>query len=177
MKFLKRIAPFIVLNILVSVATTVLVLTVWDTTPPYPPPLGGSGGVPAGTLETNHYLTPLSPALEAATPTLPPLEEPVIIIETVIGAGDLNAETVVIRRVGEGGLSITGWRMSNGRGVDYFFPNLVLSKNGSVRLYSRVGIDSVIELYLGRSEASWRSGDTVSLYDYAGNLRASYGIP
>jgi len=176
MKFLKRIAPFIVLNILVSVATTVLVLTLWDTTSPYPLPLGGSGGVPADPLETN-YLTPLSPPLEAATPTLPPLEEPVIIIETVIGAGDLNAETVVIRRVGEGGLSITGWRMSNGRGADYFFPNLVLSKNGSVRLYSRGGIDSVIELYWGRSESSWRSGDTVSLYDYAGNLRASYGIP
>ena len=175
MRFWKRIFPFLLLNILVSAGTTLLVLSLWDNTQ-RSPLAGVTGGIPDGSLPPGNLPITTQP-LEAATPTLPPLEEPVILIETVIGAGDPNSEAVVLRRVGEGDLALTGWRLSNGRGAEFVFPNLVLSRNGSVRLYSRVGNDTVIELFWGRGEAAWRPGDIVTLLDYAGNVRASYTIP
>jgi hypothetical protein len=173
MKSWKRVIPFLILNIIISAATTLTVLLLWDRTlrpvQPLPVSVAGSGGIP--------------PALSSPQPqpegeaTLPPLEEPVILIETVIGAGDLQNEAVLLKRVGEGELLLTGWKLTNGRGAEYTFPYLLLNKNGAVRLYSRAGNNTVMELYWGANQAVFRSGDVVSLYDWQGNLRAAYTLP
>lgn len=175
MRFWKRILPFLLVNIVLSAATTLAVLAIWDRNRPATPAIS-TGGVPeaplpglAGEGNPNPVFNPDA--------TLPPLDVPVIIIETVIGAGDLQSEAVVLKRTGEGELLLTGWKLTNERGAEFTFPNLVLNRNGSVRLYSRSGTDSVIELFWGRGESAWRSSDTVSLYDTQGNLRASYTIP
>jgi hypothetical protein len=57
------------------------------------------------------------------------------------------------------------------------FPNLTLSPNGSVRIYTRRGTNTVIELYWGLESAAWQRGDKVRLLDPEGNLRAEYIIP
>ncbi len=169
----KRVIPFLILNIIISAATTLTVLLLWDRTlrpaQPLPVSVGGSGGFPMASL------SPQPPSEVEAT--LPPLEEPVILIETVIGAGDLQNEVVLLRRVGEGELLLTGWKLTNGRGAAYVFPYLLLNKNGAVRLYSRAGNNTVMELYWGSNQAVFRSGDVVSLYDWQGNLRATYTLP
>jgi hypothetical protein len=46
-----------------------------------------------------------------------------------------------------------------------------------LRLYTRSGANSVIELYWSLTESVWRSGDTATLLDMQGNLRASYTLP
>ncbi|MEW6179475.1 MAG: lamin tail domain-containing protein [Chloroflexota bacterium] len=169
----KRVIPFLILNIIISAATTFTVLVLWDRTirpaQSLPPSAGGSGGIPAANGEVQPALT-----VEA---TLPPLDEPVILIETVIGAGDLQNEAVLLRRVGEGELLLTNWKISNGRGAEFVFPYLVLNKNGAVRLYTRAGNNTVMELFWGAEQAVFRSGDTVTLYDWQGNPRASYTLP
>jgi len=172
--FWRRILPYLVLNVIVSAATTLLVLALWDRSQPQAL-LFSMGGTPA--------VASALPGSPDADPdaqigaTLPPLDAPVIEIEAVIGAGDPAAEALVLKRIGEGELLLTGWKISNGRGSEYIFPYLVLNKNGSVRLYTRGGVNSVIELYWGLAESVWHSGDTATLTDPQGNLRASFTVP
>lgn len=171
MNFWKRIFPYLIINIIVSAATTLIVLTLWDRIQ-HPQLTGGTGGVPEVTLASN----PETASSPQAQPTLPPLDSPVIRIETVIGAGDLSTETVQLQRVGEGELQLAGWRLE-GNNLKYTFPALTLNKNGSVRLYTRAGQSTVIELFWGLDAAAWKSGDTIILYDSNGDQRASYVIP
>ncbi len=173
MRSWKRVLPFLLLNVLISAATTLTVLIIWDRTQrPVLPAAGSLNPLQAQPAQNNAQGG--APPVQA---TLPPLEEPVILSETVIGAGDLQNEVLVLRRVGEGELQLNGWKLSNGRGAEYTFPDLVLNKNGSVRLYSREGINTVMELFWGGRQPVWRAGDVVSLTDWQGNLRASYSIP
>jgi len=174
MKFWRRILPYLILNVVISAATTLLVITLWDRSQTDALPIS-TGGIPAsGSLQT---AAPTDNSGPQTTPTMPPLDTPVIEIEAVIGAGDLETETVVLKRVGEGELLLTGWKLSNGRGSEFTFPDLVLNKNGSVRLYTRSGANSVIELYWSLTESVWRSRDTATLIDMQGNLRANYILP
>ncbi len=176
MRSWKRVLPFLILNIIVSAATTLVVLVLWDRTQ-HPALLSSSGNLPA-TGQTSG-LTGISPTGDASPvpATLPPVDQTVIRIDTVIGAGDMANEVIVFSRVGDSDLNLSGWKVSNGRSDDYTFPDLTLSKNGSVRLYTRSGSNTVIELYWGLNGAVWRSGDTASLTDPQGNVRASYTIP
>jgi len=160
--------------VIVSAATTLAVLTIWDRAQSPGTPLF-SGLKPA--ISSTQPTQPSEGQSPQSAATLPPVDTPVITIESVIGVGDLETETLVLKRVGEGELLLTGWKISNGRGDEFTFPDLVLNKNGSVRLYSRSGVNSVIELYWARTEAAWRSGDTASLTDPEGNLRASITVP
>ncbi len=90
--------------------------------------------------------------------------------------GDYQTEAVEIRRESETDLVLTGWKLRDENGHEYTFPNLTL-ENGAIRIYTRSGSDSVIELFWGLSEAIWQPGEMVSLVDSQGTLRASYQIP
>lgn len=171
MNFWRRIFPYLIINVILSAAVTLIVLAVWDRV--QHPQLSASGEFQATQAASgiNPNVTP-----PQAQPTLPPLDEPVIRIETVIGAGDLAAETVQLQRTGENELQLAGWWLE-GNGLKYTFPALTLNENGSVRLYSRSGQSTVIELYWGLESAAWKAGDTITLYDSQGNQRASYTIP
>jgi len=171
MDFWKRIFPYLILNVVVTAVTTLLILVVWDRVQ-HPALPTATGGGPVVSAETSNG----SQGAPSAQATLPPLEEPIIRIETVIGAGDLATETIQLQRIGEGDLQMQGWQLE-GNGKEFIFPNLTLNKNGSVRLNTRAGQSSVIELFWGLESPVWRSGYTISLYDPAGNLRASYSIP
>lgn len=168
MNFWKRIFPYLILNIVISAAATLAVLAIWDRVQ-HPLPLSGSSPQTAPTALANDA----APQEQA---TLPPLDQPVIRIETVIGAGDLSSETVQLQRIGENSLQLAGWWLEGG-GQKFTFPALTLNKNGSVRLYSRSGQNSVIELYWGLAKAAWKAGDTLRLFDPQGNQRADYTIP
>ncbi len=165
MNSFKRILPYLLLNVVVSAVTTILVLVIWD-----------QGRQPI-TPATGGLVAPSQAENANPASTLPSLDAAVIQVENAVGVGDINNEVIVLKRVGEGELQLSGWRISNGSGKDYVFPELVLNKNGSVRLYTHSGQNTVIELYWGQPEAVWKPGDTVSLYDPENNLRASYNIP
>lgn len=104
-------------------------------------------------------------------------QEAQLVIETVIGASVLANERVVFRRTGEGELSLAGWRVEDGIGNTYIFPQLTLYKGGSIYLNTRQGENTVQDLYWGLTYPVWRSGKTVYLYDAQEHLRASYAIP
>lgn len=178
MKSWKQILPYLLLNIVVSALTTLAVLWGWERTRQASPP---TNDPPENEISSAPKLTTTSPqqpplSVAVAEPTLIPLDQIVIEIENVFGVGDINNEVVRLKRLGDGELSLAGWLLRNQRGNSYTFPNLNFI-TGAIEVYTRVGVDTVIELHWGREQAAWRAGEMVQLFDSEGNLRASYQIP
>lgn len=103
-----------------------------------------------------------------------------VIIDSVIGAGDLDTEHVLLKHRGEGELALVGWRLEDDQGNVFIFPQfpqLMLFPGGAVNIYTRAGVNSVVELYWGLSQPVWSSGKTVILRDAQNNVRATYVVP
>jgi hypothetical protein len=114
----------------------------------------------------------------ALTPTQTPTgQAPQMVIYTVIGAGVLENEHIVLIHSGDGELSLANWRIEDGKGNVYTFPQLTLYKGGSINLNTRSGDDTVMDLFWGLPAAIWDSGKTVYLYDSHNELRAVYSVP
>ena len=102
---------------------------------------------------------------------------PEVEIESVVGAGDLSSERVMIRRIGPGDLSLAGWQIVEDGGKVFIFPQLNLYEGGAVTLYTRSGKSTVVELFWGLDTYLWESGETVILLDNTGAERAKYRVP
>ena len=98
-------------------------------------------------------------------------------IVTVIAAGNLSDERVVLRLSGEGELGLQGWSLQDEDGNLYVFPALTLFKDGAVTVYTKAGTNNVVELFWGFGKAVWESGETVSLVNPQGEIRATFQIP
>jgi len=148
----KRLIVYLVINVIVSALTTLLVLALWTRFT-----LGNvpDFGVTASTDITASQLT----------------------INTVIGAGDLENERVIIEHIGIEDVSLTGWRLRNESGAEYRFPALVLHSGAEVSVFSRVGDDSANSLFWDRQVSMWKSGEEVSLIDPGSRIQATYTVP
>ncbi|RPJ43401.1 MAG: hypothetical protein EHM21_11585 [Chloroflexi bacterium] len=191
----SNLFAYLLLNILVSAATTLVVLWAWDYTRSLreapqqvlSPALTQStaAGVAVSSTVPVEAATALPlPTLpvETAGPTetLPPTDQPLIQILSVVGAGDLEHEVVMLKRIGEGNLSMAGWMLQGEDKNTYTFPEqpeLTLYRDGAVQVYTKTGTDTVTEVYWNRSEAAWRSGELVRLLDPEGAERATYRVP
>lgn len=112
-----------------------------------------------------------TPATEANAPVE-------IAILRVIGEGDLSSERVVLEKQAGGAIMLAGWQLTDEDGNTFTFPYLELVKDGfQVEVYSKAGTNNVNNLYWGLERAVWRSGETVTLRDTDGNVRATYRIP
>jgi len=98
-------------------------------------------------------------------------------ISSVVGAGTLNSEIVVVKFEGEGQLDLASWQLKDEDGNTFTFPQLTLYSNGAVQVHTVSGTDTVIDLYWGIGEAAWSSGENARLFDAQGNLRAVYRVP
>jgi hypothetical protein len=106
----------------------------------------------------------------------PQIDIPVEIV-SVIGAGTLSAEWVVVRNAGTEPLSLANWQLKDsGRNI-FIFPNLTLNSGGAVQIHTIAGTNTVIDLYWGLSSPVWESGEEAQLLDPAGNVRAVYRVP
>lgn len=140
-------------------------------------PIPGAAEPTATAVPTQDYApppatnTPLSP-----TPTQISGESRVI-IDSVVGVGDLATERVLLLRTGPGELSLAGWKLQSENGKTFVFPQLVLYQAGAVNLYTKAGVPTVVALYWGLDQPVWHSGDTVTLVDNQGLVHATYNIP
>lgn len=162
---MKRWLPFLIVNIIVSAATTLLVLTIWNQV----------NTANSYKIEAQPSAQPgvTEPVIQAE---LPPLETPVIKIANVFAAGDLQNELLVIDRVGEGELNLAGWQIIDQNKNAFIFPAIDLVK-GQISIYSRSGVDSPNTLFWASEEAIWSTGELVRIYDSAGQERAVFEIP
>ena len=166
MKTWKRWLPFLLLNILVSSLTTITVITLWNRLNP----------ATQLTVQVSDPRPPVSSEATALPADLPPLDVETLKIVNVIAAGDLNNEVVILERVGEGELNLTGWSLKDAEGQRYVLPELVVFK-GQLEVYSRMGTNSVNRLFWGARTAVWSTGETVTLLDSAEQVRAEFVIP
>lgn len=123
---------------------------------------------------------PSATSTEGSTPTTTPTvigQEAQVVIDAVIGAGVLENERVLIRRTGDGELSLAGWRLTDNKGNEYIFPQLTLYKDGAINVNTRTGQNTVVDLFWGLTSPIWNSGKIISIYDTQNNLRATYTLP
>lgn len=162
-----RILPFLILNIIVSAGTVLAVLYWWNSTRP-PAPL------PPVVFPTEN--APLAATPQSTASPLPAESRPLQVVD-VIGAGDVKNEVVQLKNTSEGEFSLAGWKLEDGQGHRYSFPNFTLGKGGVVRIYTRAGLDSATELFWGLAEPAWQKGKTITIFDAKGSLRASFIVP
>ena len=109
--------------------------------------------------------------------TLNPQTDIPVKVSSVVGAGTLSSEIVVVKFEGEGQLDLTSWQLKDEDGNIFKFPKLTLYPNGAVQVHTVIGTDTVIDLYWGIDKAVWSSGENARLFDAQGNLRAVYRVP
>jgi len=148
----RRLIVYLLINIVVSAITTLLVLAVWSSL--------NLAGVP-------EFLN--------ATPGQSGSDQ--IQITTVIAAGDLENENVLLEHVGDRDVSLAGWVLRDEDGNEYHFPALVLHPGAKVSVFTGQGDDNASELYWDRQVAVWASGEEVSLLDPSNETQASYTVP
>ena len=137
--------------------------------------------------QNDPYRASLAPVPQAAVPaqgeavapaaTLQPDEQIPVEIVSVVGAGTLSTEVVVVRYNGDGELGLSDWQLKDDNGNTFTFPQLTLYTNGAVQVHTASGSDTVVDLYMGLREPIWESGESAKLYDPQDNLRAIFRVP
>ncbi len=96
----------------------------------------------------------------------------------VFNPGDLNNEVVQIENNGNYDYRIEYWSVLDGNHHRYSIPKgFTLKKGAVVQIFTREGMNTATELFMGLKEAVWLSGHTVSIYSTDGRQRAYYTIP
>jgi len=119
----------------------------------------------------------LNQGVSVSQATLNPQADIPVEIVSVIGAGTLNAEWVVISYKGEDQLDLARWELRDEDRHVFVFPQLVLHPNGAVQVHTASGTNTVIDLYWGENEPVWQSGEMAQLFDPNGKKRAEYKVP
>jgi hypothetical protein len=161
----RRLVLYLLLNVFISACVTGAILFWYDRT----------------------YRASLAPVPQVAVPaqgessepaiTLQPDEQVLVEIVSVVGAGTLDTEVVVMRYSGEGELGLSDWQLKDDGGNTFTFPRLTLYTNGAVQVHTASGSDTVVDLYMGLRDPIWESGESAKLYDPQDNLRAIYRVP
>lgn len=167
MKSSKKLFSYILLNIFVSALTTLVVLWAWKY-------FLLKENAPQSAVQTPPSASSAIPTAQTAVQNS---NEPLIEIENVFGVGVLDTEVVALQRLGEGELSLTNWKLKDEDGNTYKFPQLILNAQGSVQIYTKFGVDSVVDLHWGLENAIWETGETVTLVNEKGQIQAEYKIP
>lgn len=162
----RRLFLYLLLNVFVSACVMGLFLFWYDRTyrvtlAPLPQAVA-----PASSAEYSDPLETISPDAQV------PVE-----IVSVVGAGTLSNEVVVVRYNGQGELNLANWQLKDDDGTTFTFPQLVLYTNGAVQIHTASGSDTVVDLYMGKREPIWESGEVAKLIDQQDNLRAIYRVP
>ena len=162
----RRLFLYLLLNVFVSACVTGAILFWYD----------------------RNYRASLAPVPQVAVPvqngesvgaaeTLPPDADIPVEIVSVVGAGTLGAEVVVVRYNGEAELGLANWQLKDDSGNTFTFPQLVLYTDGAVQVHTSSGSDTVVDLYMGLRDPIWESGEVARLFDPQDNLRAIYRVP
>jgi hypothetical protein len=200
----KRLFYYLLINVMVSACTVWTVLSIWQMThqnpafltnpftfnlsgatkPPVPETLAASQPLPTSAnntlqpgspISTTMQVTPVSGTAPASTQAQGLGE--LVAITNVFGMGDLATEKVRLEPKGQTGVSLSGWKLTDGGRHTYTFPDLTLYPGGAVDVHSGPGSDDVVSLYWGLDQPIWTTGRTVKLLDGQGAVQATFVIP
>ena len=162
----RRLLLYLLLNVVVSVCVTSAILFWYDRN--YRS-VSQSAVQPAAPLANQDVLI--------AQATLDPKVKIPVEIVSIIGAGTLNAEWVVVTYTGDDQINLANWELRDEDKNVFIFPQLILHPNGAVQIHTASGTNTVIDLYWSKSDPVWQSGETAQLFDPSGNSRAKYKVP
>jgi hypothetical protein len=160
----RKLALYLLLNVFISACVTGAILFWYDRN------------------YRSTALSPIQPApltsnQSAPQPTLDPKAKIPLEIVSIIGAGTLTAEWVVVAYKGDDQINLAGWELRDENRHVFVFPQIVLHKDGAVQIHTASGTNTVIDLYWSATDAVWQSGEEAQLVDPSGNVRATYKVP
>lgn len=158
---------FIAINVIVSAVTILAINWLWDRSHPQQTVAIPTPGA---------CITAGPSSLATPQPTLAP-EAIHLVIDNIYGVGKLENEVLVIINQSAGVVNLNGWKLDDGSGQVYVFPDLTLHPGGEVQLFSGVGADTVTKLFWKMDKAIWKSGKSASLRSPEGVVYASYVVP
>ncbi len=176
MRKASRVLLFLLLNIVISAATSLSVLWVWEQLHPRPEASLATQS-PGSSLNFQQTQTDPVPTLPVETSLVITNEDVLIQIRTIVGAGNLSLEYVEIVNRGKNPADLTSWQLTNNNNQIFEFPALILNSDGAIKIYSKIGTDTVIELFWQSDTSIWQSGETARLFNAAGDLIDEYTIP
>ena len=156
----RRLFLYLLLNVFISACVTGAILFWYDQ------------NYRATLVPISQAVVPLQGETTAALETLSPDAEVPVEIVSVVGAGTLNAEVVVVRYNGAGELRLANWQIKDENGNTFTFPQLILYTDGAVQVHTASGSDTVVDLYMGLRDPIWESGEVASLYDPQDNFKS-----
>jgi hypothetical protein len=182
MKDNKRLILYLFINVIVSACTILTILWIWDPAnrPASLQPGASSTGTTPVILASTGQVNQTQPVATAVQPTqIKEFPKGLIKIDKIVGAESAASEVVVITRQGssEDQLDLTNWKLQDTNGNVFTFPNYILYKDGAVNIYTKAGVNTVIDLYWNKSESVWQHGETATLIDSLGTIQATYPIP
>ncbi len=158
---MKKIFPYLLINIAVSAITMLAVILIWEAL--HPSPLAAESG--------DEIL------ITTGSTQLPPLTQKTIEIQSVFMPGEVNYEKISLKNVGQEPIDMTDWVLNNGSNDKFIFPALTIYPNGAVDVYSIAGVNTAVELFWNAPEAVWKPGGKAVLLDSNGQERSRYAIP
>ena len=175
----NRIFLFILLNILISAGTTLFVLWIWERSHPQPTFDFNLNNV-SSIVDDETNSSQKSPPEVAELDLVLSEENISVSIYAVVGVGNIDVEYVEIRNQSQGAVDPAGWQILDEDGNSFTFPtspSWLLSSEGAVKVLSKSGNNSVIELYWQSNVPIWQSGERVTLLNSEGKIIATYVIP
>jgi hypothetical protein len=163
----KRSLPFILLNIAISAATILIILVIWESTHRIAPE------------QTPVFIETPIPLLTTCQSSDVPEGDLVFNITNVIGSGDVLKEEVELKYLGISPFCMKGWQLLDEDGHRFDFPDYFqfYSNGAEVRIYSRAGTNTPLELFWGQTKSVWSSGEQVRLQDSHGKKQGQFTIP
>ncbi|MCB9458859.1 MAG: lamin tail domain-containing protein [Anaerolineaceae bacterium] len=137
----------------------------------------------AGVAATETQIALASPtsgptATPSVTPTItlvPTATNAQIEVTGIQSAGDVTAEGVVLRNVGNT-VDLTGWTLSDFDGNEFTFPELLFFSETTISVFTRTGQNTPISLFWGLDEPVWNDGDVLTLTDSDGDVQATLRV-
>jgi len=175
----RRILYFLLLNVLISAFTTWAVVTIMlrnqpdQSAQPLPTRIESDDDDQFGGLvvtKPGADVLPDEPNEDEIVPE-------VLAIDSILGAGELETERVLVQHIGEREVSLVGWQLQDQDGNAFNFPALTMFQGGAVTVFTRAGTSTVVELYWGQEEPLWQSGEKAYLIDPDGQVQAVYTVP
>jgi hypothetical protein len=162
---MKKIFPYLILNIFVSAVTMLAVILIWNAFHP--------GMV---SFKSSDSSTFQETQIQSNT-LLPPLNEKTVEIIGAFMPAEVNFEKITLKCVGNSPVDLTGWSLEDGQKHQLILPSLTLYPNGAVDVYSHAGVNTAVELFWNSNKAIWSVGEKATLFDPAGNVRSTFTIP
>lgn len=171
---------YILINILISAVTTLTVLWIWDSRQPKLNPIEFDS--------QQTFTDPVSPTdhLIAGEDENPAVQEPTadlstrssdVQIRVIVGPKNLEVEYVEIINQGDQPVDLTGWQLVNHLDQAFTFPAMILNSSGAIKIQSKTGVNSVIELFWQSETPIWQSGENARLINADGEVVSIYSIP